>query len=242
VLPDVVIHSAVNINSVEESLKIFFNIYNTKSLYGKLIQIGSGAEYDKRFYVPLISEAQYGSSVPVDTYGLSKYLIAKELESCFEPTKYLNLRLFGIYGPHEDYSRRFISNNIWRVMSGLGISINRDMYFDYIHVVDLTKLLMAILDNHSLVSTSYNFCSGNPILLSDLAKIIASLMGYKDKIEIKNDGLNPEYSGDPSKIFSEIGPFQFSSHEENIKNLIAHYQNSKTLELINSFRQRTNGQ
>lgn len=242
ILPDVVIHAAVNINSVEDSLRIFFNIYNLKSLYGRLVQIGSGAEYDKRFYTPLISESHYGVSVPTDTYGLSKYLIARELESNINSERYLNLRIFGIYGPYEDYSRRFISNNIWRVMSGSGIAINRDMYFDYIHVTDLIKMLILILDGQKFSSTSYNFCSGKPVLLSSLAAIIAKLMSYEGSIEIKNDGLNLEYSGSPNKILSEVKGFNFSSHEKNIEDLIGYYESIKTPELVNLFRQHVNGQ
>ncbi len=242
ILPDIVIHCAVDINSAEDSLKIFFNIYNAKSFYGKLIQIGSGAEYDKRCYVPLMSESQYGLSVPVDTYGLSKYLISKELESNSNSDKYLNLRLFGIYGPYEDYSRRFISNNIWRVISGLGISINRDMYFDYIHVDDLTQLLSIVLRGKRFSSTSYNFCSGSPVLLSGLAKIIANTMNYKGNIEIRKEGMNPEYSGSCSKLLREVGNFNFTCHQKNIEKLVDFYQRIKTPELINSFRQLSNGQ
>ena len=50
--PDIVIHSAVDITSVENTLKVFFNIYNANEHFGHMIQIGSGAEYDKRAYKP----------------------------------------------------------------------------------------------------------------------------------------------------------------------------------------------
>ena len=38
--PDYVVHCAVNIASVEDSLKIFFNIYNQRDNFGHLIQLG----------------------------------------------------------------------------------------------------------------------------------------------------------------------------------------------------------
>ena len=147
----------------------------------------------------------------------------------------MNLRIFGIYGPHEDYFRRFISNTIWRVLSGMKITINQDMYFDYIHVTDLIRFLVPILDGKKLNSTSYNFCSGNPILLSTLAKIIADLMGYEGEIILKKDGLNLEYSGNSNKIFSEVSNFSFSRHIDNIQDLITYYKREQNKDLINSF-------
>ena len=57
----------------------------------------------------------------------------------------MNLRLFGVYGEFEDYSRRFISNNICRVLSGLPISMNRDMKFDYIYMNDLCFIIEKVI-------------------------------------------------------------------------------------------------
>ena len=78
--PDLVIHSAVDITSAENSLKVFFNIYNTKEYFGHMVQIGSGAEYDKRAYEPRMKESLFKQSVPIDTYGLGKFCIANVFE------------------------------------------------------------------------------------------------------------------------------------------------------------------
>ena len=45
-----------------------------------MIQIGSGAEYDKRAYKPKMKEALFKNSIPIDTYGIGKFCIANILE------------------------------------------------------------------------------------------------------------------------------------------------------------------
>ena len=95
--PDYVIHAAVDITSAENSLVSFFNIYNNANFFGHLLQIGSGAEYDRRNYIPKMTENHFGDSIPVDTYGLAKHMIARVLEDS-DPIKFKNLRIFGIYG------------------------------------------------------------------------------------------------------------------------------------------------
>ena len=226
-LPDFVIHAAVDINSTENSLRMFFNIYNEKNYYGYLIQLGSGAEYDKRCYHPQMIESQFGKSIPIDTYGLAKYLIARELESSKSPNV-INLRLFGIFGPYENFMRRFISNNICKVMANQQISINRDMLFDFIDVYDLAIFLERLIFKLPMNSISYNFCTGKPVYLSNLAKIIKNEMHFNDEIKIKESGLNPEYSGSPKKIFDELGHFEFTPIKQSIKFLINFYKTHLT--------------
>lgn len=238
--PDFVIHCAVDISSVENSLKMFFNIFNEQDSYGQLIQLGSGAEYDRRVYQPKMNESKYGVSIPVDTYGLSKYLIARELKSEANQ-KSINLRLFGIFGKHEDYTRRFISNNICRVLAGLPISLNRDMLFDYIHVDDLGRFLVSLLPKLPLRFNDYNFCTGNPLSLREIGLMIQDVMGQEKPITIKQDGFNPEYSGNPGKLFSEIGNFEFSPIKDKIIELADFYNKNMTPLDIKRFKDGLNG-
>ena len=48
--PDIVIHSAVNINSVIDNARIYFNLERCSQFFGRMITIGSGAEYDLKNY------------------------------------------------------------------------------------------------------------------------------------------------------------------------------------------------
>ena len=238
--PDIVIHAAVDITSVENTLKVFFNIYRANEYFGHMIQIGSGAEYDKRVYQPKMTEKLFKNSVPIDTYGLGKFCIANFLEDN-KNKKITNLRLFGIFGNYEDYSRRFISNNICNSLAGLPVSLNRNMLFDFIWVDDFSIFLDSIFDKIPLSSISYNFCSGNPVSLLELAQIINKLMKNSDEIVIKNPGMNPEYSGDPSMLFNEIGKFSFTPFESSISKLIEFYKKTMTSEDLEIFKGKAIG-
>ena len=222
-LPDFIIHCAVDITSVEKTLTMFFNIYNHSAYFGQLINIGSGAEYDKRLYRPRMTEEQFGLSVPTDTYGLAKYLIGRQIEAD-RNKQVTNLRVFGIFGPYEDINRRFISNNICRVLCGLPISLNRDMLFDYLYVDDLAKVIDVVLPTLPLKSPSYNLCSGRPHTLLDIAKVIQQKLAVKSEIIIKNMGNNPEYSGEPQKFFNEVALIEFEPIASSIDKLIRYYQ------------------
>ena len=155
--------------------------------------------------------------------------------------KITNFRLFGIFGNYEDYSRRFISNNICNSLVGLPVSLNRNMLFDFIWVDDFCKFLDSIFDKIPLSSISYNFCSGNPVSLLELAQIINKLMKNSDEIVIKNPGMNPEYSGDPSMLFNEIGKFSFTPFESSISKLIEFYKKTMTSEDLEIFKGKAIG-
>ena len=222
--PDIVIHSAVNINSVEDSIAMFFNIIRCHSFFGKFLNLGSGAEYNPTIYTPKMTEEKSLVSYPDKGYSLSKFVQGREIE--YGPLNNLtNIRLFGVYGEYEDFSRRFISNNICRVLSGLKISMNKDMNFDYLYINDLCSIIKTIILKNDLKYKTYNVCSGNPTSLIELAKIIKKVMNVEEEIVVKNSGKNPEYSGNSSKIQKEIGQFNLTPHIESITKMVKYFEN-----------------
>ena len=56
---DVIIHCCVTLTSIEQNLKMYFNIERLSNFFGKLICIGSGAEFDKRNYIPKMNEEYF---------------------------------------------------------------------------------------------------------------------------------------------------------------------------------------
>ena len=231
--PDFVVIAVIDIKSVENSLRIFHNIYNAKNNIGLVVNLGSGAEYDKRVYLPNMKENYIGCSLPIDTYGMAKYLIGQEIENNISE-KFLNLRIFGIFGKYEDISRRFISNNIIRALSGLSISINKDMYFDYIDVEDLAYFLHTYVFKIKLTNKTYNFCRGKSYSLMNIAKIIQNKINAN--IYIKQTGFNLEYSGNNSLLLSEIGNFEFKKIDTSIQELIDYYKHNFSFVELENFR------
>lgn len=228
---DVVIHCGVTLHSVEENLKMYFNIERCSNSFGKLICVGSGAEYGPGHYIPKMKEEYFGRFIPADIYGFSKYVIAKNVEAI--PRNIFNLRVFGIFGKYEDYQRRFISNNIYRVLSGQNISMNRDMGFDFLFVDDFAPLLEKFMLGNPTYR-SYNACRGEAIDLSRLAEIIRDVDGNGVPIEVKSEGKNPEYTGDNTRFISEFGVPEFHSFEESVEKLYKWYAKSSGIDFAHN--------
>lgn len=224
---DVVIHCGVTLSSVEENLKMYFNLERCSGFFGKMICVGSGAEYDMRNYIPKMDEQYFRVHIPTDIYGFSKYVIANDIEN--NSRNIFNLRVFGIYGKFEDHTRRFISNNICRVLSGLDISINKNMYFDYLYVNDFSRIVEMFVDKNPR-KNSYNVCSGERVGLVSIAEIIRAVDGGKSAVIVKEDGEKPEYTGDNSLFLKEFNGFDFTKIETAVSELYDWYKNSSNIQ------------
>lgn len=219
--PDVVINSAINIHSAEANLNIHYNLERCASFFGRLINIGSGAEYAARYYRPLMAEDYFGRNIPGDTYGISKFCIAKDIEG--SPLDFVNLRVFGIFGEHEDHTRRFISNNICNSIRNQTITVNRNSVFDYLDAQDFVRIVERFL---TLPTTfkSYNVCTSVQRSLVDLAGIIDRESGRDNTLTVVNGDINSTYSGDNRRLLDAIGEFRFTSMEESVRRLFTWYK------------------
>ncbi|MBQ9234751.1 MAG: NAD(P)-dependent oxidoreductase, partial [Lachnospiraceae bacterium] len=184
----------------QESLRMFYNFYNNRRLYGKMIYFGSGAEYDKSADIIDATEDDINKRIPNDDYGLAKlYMneLARNSENVY------NFRLFGCYGPY-DYKTKFLTHVINCCLYKDEITINQDCLFDYIRVSDVAGILCYAIDNE-LKYKDYNICSGKKILLSEIAERIKKKMKDDIPVRIIKDGLNKEYTGNNSRITEETG-------------------------------------
>lgn len=219
--PDVVINSAITITSAETNLHIYYNLERCAAYYGRLINIGSGAEYAVKYYAPLMAESYFGCNIPDDTYGISKFCIAKDIEhSCHD---IINLRVFGVFGEHEDYNRRFISNNICSCLRNNTITVNRNSVFDYLDVVDLGRIVEKFLSIQTHFK-SYNVCTSIARSLVDLAGVINRASGRRNAVTVVNGDINSVYTGDNRRMLEEIGPFEFTPIEASVGRLFAWYE------------------
>jgi len=225
--PDVVLHSAVNIHSVEDNLQMYFNIDRCSDQYGKLITLGSGAEYDMRNYHPLMSESYFQTHIPIDTYGVSKFVAAHDIENSNK--RAVNLRGFGIYGKYEDYTRRFISNNICNALCGLDVSLFMNMRFDYLYVNDFVRILELFITQDP-VHRNYNICTSRPHELLEMAEMVRDIHGDSNTgLVVREEGMKPEYSGDNSRFIEEFGPFEFTDMKQSIEELYQWYRDDVDL-------------
>lgn len=234
---DVVIHSA-NQNStrnttvssydvLDGNLRMFLNLERCKSYYGKMYYFGSGAEYDASNYISMMKEEYFGSFIPVDTYGFSKYTMSKIAE---QNNNIYDLRLFGVFGKYEEWERRFISNAICKCIYNLPITIRQNVYFDYIYIDDLVEIMKWFIE-HTPQMKHYNVCTGKRIDLLTLANKVRKILDKQVNIEVNLPGLKLEYTGNNDRLITEIGNIKFTNVDTAIENLCKYYISNK--EIIN---------
>ncbi len=229
---DVVIHSATQ-NTLgrgqeyeekllKNNLAMFFNLERCKSAYGKLFVLGSGAEYGKQQELSLVEESAFGAVVPDDNYGLSKYAISKAME---QSSNIYNLRLFGIFGPYENYNYRFISNVICKALLGREIAIRQNVLFDYLYSKDFCRILPWFME-HEPKYHAYNVCTGKRIDIVSIAREILAQTGSRSILTVKQQGFNREYTGSNRQMLLETGPVSFTPMNQAIAEMIEFYQNT----------------
>jgi UDP-glucose 4-epimerase len=210
-------------DSVEKNLKMFFNIVHNREHFKKMIYLGSGAEYDKSRPICTIKEEKFGERIPKDQYGFYKYICSKY---AMHDPKIVALRLFGVFGKYEDYSTRFISNNICRALYGLPISVNQNAYFDFLYINDLVKIIDFFVSNKT-EQNIYNVGSGARIDLISLARKIKKITSSSERIIIKKRGYANEYTCDIKKLQKELGKYVFTNIDEALQELYLWFVKNK---------------
>ena len=227
---DVVVHCAVVGGSRKEesvdlalsqNLKMFFNIVRNKDKFKKMINLGSGAEYDKTKPIIEVKEEDFDKMVPNDDYGFFKYVCSKYIE---QSDNIVSLRIFGLFGKYEDYRYRFISNAICQNLSGSPITINQNVFFDYVYIDDFVEIVDFFIENE-VKYRFYNIGTGKKIDLLTIAKLINDVADKKSEIVVKNEGLNKEYTCNNERLIEELGDFKFTHINKSIKDLYNWYKN-----------------
>ncbi|MFA6489909.1 MAG: NAD-dependent epimerase/dehydratase family protein [Candidatus Micrarchaeia archaeon] len=208
----------------EANLRMFQNVARCSPHFGKMIQIGSGAEYDKSRPLVRVRESEFGSRVPKDEYGRYKYECSKYIEGAEGITC---LRVFGCYGKYEDYSTRFVSNAICRSIFGLPVTIaNRNVVFSYLYVDDLCAIVEHFI-RHGGRHKFYNAVPDETADLLSIAGKVAEISGNRLPIVVKNPGMGNEYSGDNSLLKKEIPSLRFTGMDEGVQKLHKWYEGRK---------------
>ena len=197
----------INLVNAEDNLKVFQNI--THYYDGKLITIGSGAEYDHS--LPIKNVKEDFDRKPSDPYGLGKYFISRQAE--IRPN-IIVLRPFGVFGQYEDFNRRFISKAIIDNMCDWPITIYQDCKFSYVWVNDLVKIIDYFIE-HEPKHKFYNV-GGHQITLKNIAKQIGPYIINKGKMAL-------EYTCDDSRVREETGII-YTPFKESLKLLKEYYE------------------
>lgn len=228
--PDVVVHAATwdatasSLKDPEQvldaNLRMYLALDRSRRHFGRLIYFGSGAEFDRAHWRPGMAEPEFGMHLPTDAYGFSKYVMER-MHRPGEPV--LNLRLFGVFGPHEDWRVRFISNICCRALHGLPLALRQNRRFDYTWIGDVVDLTSRFLQG-PLEAGTLNLCAGAPVALLDIAERVRILAGEDLPIQVAAPGMGPEYSGSNARLQHVLGPVAFTPLEEGIQALWEWYR------------------
>lgn len=155
-----------------------------------IINIGSGAEYDRRYDISCVKPESLFSSIPIDYYGFSKNIISKLIKN--------NLNIISLYVfncfYHNELQTRFIKNSLTNYINGQPIIIHQDRYLDFFYMEDLANVINFLLFNSSK-SNFINMSYETKYKLSDIAIIINNLNIKKVKVIIENPNFGLNYTG-----------------------------------------------
>lgn len=208
-------------NITEYNLRIFFNIAKHEKNVKKILSFGSGAEYSKHKPIVEAREEDYLKFQPLDEYGFYKSITSKYIE---RSENIVQLRIFGAYGEYENYRYKFISNAIVKNLLQLPIIINKNVYFDYIYIQDLLKMIEWFIHNEPKEKI-YNVTTGQKVDLRTLANLVNETSDCQSEIRVLNDGLNNEYTSNNEKILKELGDFAFTPHKNALIKMRNYFKN-----------------
>lgn len=234
---DIIVHTAnrgggrdtADMKSVTEyNLRIFFNLAKHEKDVKKIISFGSGAEYGKHKPIINAKEEDYLKALPLDEYGFYKSITSRYIE---KTDNIVQLRIFGAYGEYENYRFKFISNAIVKNLLHLPITINKNVYFDYIYIDDLVRMIDFFMHNDTKEKI-YNVTTGKKVDLMTLAQYVNEVSDFQSDIHVMNEGLNNEYTSNNERLLKELGNFQFTSHQSAIAKMRHCFQeNFDTLDI-----------
>lgn len=208
-------------SSLSGNLRIFFNLLKNKSKFKKMIHLGSGAEYDKSKPIVKVKETDLGKTIPKDEYGFFKYICSKYIE---KEKNIICIRIFGLFGKYEDSRLRFISNAIVNNLKGLPIIMNQNVFFDYTYINDFVKIVDYFIC-HETKNKFFNIGTGKKIDILTIVNKINKIADKKSKVEVKNTGLNNEYTCDNSRLTGELKKFTFTDFDKSLLELYHWYKN-----------------
>jgi dTDP-4-dehydrorhamnose reductase len=197
---DVVIHCAIvgggrldtdDPKVLDSNLKMFYNLVECDSSFGKLIHFGSGGEKQNTFY------------------GLSKKVINESIKN---KDKFYNVRILAVFDENE-LEYKFVKSNITNYINKKDIYVFQNKYMDFFYMKDLITLIEHYINNNNLpkvIDCCYNY---SPTLY-DVSQIINNLGEHKVNIKIENWEMAPPFNGE----FIDLG-LEFIGLEQGIKNV-----------------------
>lgn len=206
---DVVIHTAIcggsrlkfeDSNTLDNNLKMYYNLLEHNHKFNKFISFGSGAEL---YYTNTL-------------YGLSKKVISESIKN---KLNFFNLRIFAVFDENE-LNTRFIKSNILRYIQKEPIAIYENKKMDFFYMKDLINLIKFYIETDN-PSKEINCVYNKKYTLLDIANAINNLDNYN--VNIKNSNI---YTNDYIGEFNI--PINLIGFETGLRNVFNTLKNNFT--------------
>ena len=203
------------------NIRMFFHLVRATRTSTRFVVLGSGAEYDTSRNVVRAREDDPAHPVPADETGFSKLVQAAFAEG---RPGFVHLRPFGVFGPHEDWEIRFVSNALCKALHGLPITLRQNRRLDYVFVDDLCEVVARFLERGGGAHSVYNVTpDATPDLLA-LARLARDAAGADVPIVVARDGWGLEYTGDDARLRAELPGLGMTPLRDAVDRLCAFYR------------------
>lgn len=180
------------IHDTRNNLSIFMSFFNNSNLFGKFINLGSGAEYDRAQNIENIKEEELFNRLPEDSYGYGQNIKSR---LCYEKDNFFGLKIFNCFGAGEASTRTFP-----RLINQSKFSINPDRYFDFFSIQDLCTVVQHSIRN-DLQYKDTNCVYEEKMTIKQIAeKFLIETKLQRDIEVVSRSDIN--YTGDSSKLKS----------------------------------------
>lgn len=176
---------------IDNNLRIFKNLKELSNLYGVLINIGSGAEYDITKNIQNVKEEDILKLFPYDSYGLSKNIISRE---CLDMDNAITLRIFGCFSTDEPsyrLLRNFVDyNHFGTILSSFTLDdfeLKNDRKFSWISSIDFVDIIDQVIHHRYDIPKDINCAYPNPIKLSETLDTWCKLHNKNYQYKIVNN-------------------------------------------------------
>lgn len=238
--PQIIIHSAwegvgaqerdnwqVQTNNLQFTLKLLS--IAKESNVEKFISFGSQAEYG---YFSGVIDENYIIE-PKSAYGLSKHLCSQTIKVFCEQNNidWYWLRLFSFFGEKES-SNWFIPTLIKNISDNKPMDMTPgEQRYAYMYIEDLSEIICNLIKS-SAISGIYNLSSKNSVSLKEIVeKIINILKPLKPQVNFGamsyRDNQPMLIQGEVSKLEGQIGEFNETSFDINLKKVVEYIINNK---------------
>jgi GDP-L-fucose synthase len=156
---------------------------------------------------------------------LSKLIISDFIKKN-KNQKYINLRLFGVFGERDNWEYRLIPNLCAQAILGKDLKLHNNAIFDFIYIEDVISSTMNIL-NKEVKFFDYNLSSGKKYELYELAEKIVNISKKELRILLSNKKIIAKYVGNNQRIKKENLLQKLTPIDQSIKNVYEYLKKRK---------------